>query len=76
MSGPMERSEHLAWCKRRALQYVEAGDLKQAVASMASDLGKHDDFRAIASSPLMLAGLGEAIRGDAGGVRRWVEGFN
>lgn len=72
----MERADHLAWCKRRALEYVDAGDLDQAVASMASDLSKHADFRAIAGSPLMLIGLGEAIRGDVPGVRRWVEGFN
>ena len=34
------RAEHLAWCKKRALEYVDAGDLLQAYTSMASDLGK------------------------------------
>lgn len=33
--------EHLAWCKQRALRYVEHGDLQGAFASMASDLRKH-----------------------------------
>jgi hypothetical protein len=30
----LTRDEHLAWCKRRALEYVGAGDLTHAVASM------------------------------------------
>ncbi|MGH3813435.1 MAG: hypothetical protein ACRDUV_13435 [Pseudonocardiaceae bacterium] len=37
------RAEHLAWCKQRALEYVDQGDLQNAFASMASDLGKHPD---------------------------------
>jgi hypothetical protein len=32
------RDEHLAWRKRRALEYVDADDLTSAVASMGSDL--------------------------------------
>ena len=39
----MTRQEHIKWCKDRALQYVEAGDLDNAYASMASDLGKHPE---------------------------------
>jgi len=37
----MTRDEHLAWCKQRALEYVDDGDLTGAFASMVSDLGKH-----------------------------------
>ena len=39
----MTRSEHLEWCKERALEYVDANDLSQAYTSMASDLGKHPE---------------------------------
>lgn len=39
----MTRAEHLAWCKERALAYVDVGDLNQAYASLASDLGKHEE---------------------------------
>jgi len=39
----MERSEHLRWCKTRALEYVKTGDLEEAFASMISDLGKHEE---------------------------------
>jgi hypothetical protein len=36
----MTRSEHIGWAKKRALEYLDAGDLQQACASMVSDLGK------------------------------------
>jgi hypothetical protein len=39
----MNREEHLEWCKKRALEYVEMGDLQQAVTSMLSDLEKHKE---------------------------------
>lgn len=39
----MTRAEHLYWCKKRALEYVEMGDTQQAFTSMASDLNKHPD---------------------------------
>lgn len=55
------RHEHMQWCKRRALECVDMGDLDGAYASMASDLGKHDETRGhIAISlgmSLMMAGL-------------------
>lgn len=37
------REEHLAWCKTRALEYVEKGDLPQALTSMGSDMSKHPE---------------------------------
>lgn len=39
----MSRSEHLAWCKKRALEYAEMNDLNNALISMMSDLGKHPE---------------------------------
>jgi len=39
----MTENEHLAWCKKRALEYVEQGDFPQALASMGSDLNKHPE---------------------------------
>ena len=41
----MTRDEHLAWCKWRALEYVEINDLQQAVISMMSDLDKHQETK-------------------------------
>ena len=41
--GDASRAEHLAWCKARALEYVDRGELNQALASFTSDLGKHPE---------------------------------
>jgi len=38
----MTAEEHLAWAKARAIEYVDANKLVQALASFISDLGKHD----------------------------------
>jgi hypothetical protein len=73
----MTRDEHLALCKRRALEYIDAGDLKNAVASMGSDLSKHPDTRAAADNPhLMAIGMLHVMQHDAPAVRRWITGFN
>jgi hypothetical protein len=65
------RAEHVRWCKERALEYLP-GDCASAVASMISDMGKHEEVRL---DPLLaMIGLMDAQRGpDA--ARRWIEGF-
>ena len=72
----MNRSEHLNWCKQRALEYVQSGDFSQAVASMLSDLGKHSETEGHIGielgSQMLFAGL---LNTDSE-VRKWVEGFN
>jgi hypothetical protein len=67
------RDEHLSWCKERALEYLDAGDLENAVASMSSDLSKHPETTC--DPFLMLSGAMDAQKGDAPAVRRWIEGF-
>lgn len=71
------RAEHVAWCKKRALEYVDRNDLSNAVTSMLSDLGKHSET-AVSPSNSVLASLGMmyVMDRDTAGVRRWVEGFN
>lgn len=67
------REEHLAWAKQRALEYVDAGELVNAVTSMGSDLDKHPE---LGCNPyLLMAGGLDAAKGDPVAVRRWVEGF-
>lgn len=48
------REEHMAWCKQRALQYLDTNDLTGAWASMASDLTKHPDT---ANHPGLMIGM-------------------
>ncbi len=70
----MTREEHLAWAKQRALEYLDRHDVVNAVASMISDLGKHDELKSLglAMGP---AGMMHALRADEREVRRWIEGF-
>ena len=76
MSGYGTRDEHLAWCKQRALAYVDRGDLKNALASMGSDMCKHPqtDTPAVAAI-LAMDGSHYVMSGDADGMRRLIEGF-
>jgi hypothetical protein len=75
----MTRAEHLAMCKKRALEYVDAGDPLQAYTSMASDLGKHPET---ANHPGIMLGMGMLMLPDQGrlgtaqGMRKFIEGFN
>ena len=69
------RAEHVEWCKQRALEYVDEGDLGQAVASMGSDMQKHPETNSISLPMLIIAGMMEIQRG-AAAVRHWINGFN
>jgi hypothetical protein len=66
--------EHIEWCKQRAMEYLNRGDLVNAVASMTSDLNKHNGTRNI-NAYILLLGAMRAQEQDADGVRRWIEGF-
>jgi uncharacterized membrane-anchored protein len=67
------RDEHLAWAKKRAIEYLDAGDLQNAVTSMGSDLDKHPELGC--NAYLLMAGAMDAQNGEREKVRRWIEGF-
>lgn len=71
----MTRDEHLAWCKKRALEYLDAGDLLEAFTSMGSDLSKHPELRNIGQM-MFPVGMLYVQQHDARQLRRWIEGFN
>ncbi len=71
----MTRAEHLEWCKQRALEYVDAGQLQNAFASMGNDLNKHDETR---DHPGIKLGLQMLIMGQLNApesMRRYIVGF-
>ena len=68
------RTEHLQWCKQRALEYLP-NDPDQAVTSMISDMGKHEETATPALPTLTMLGMMEIARGSEA-VKRWIEGFN
>lgn len=72
----MTRGEHLAWCKERALEYLDAGDITNAVTSMLSDLDKHPETRMKPGSVLVALGMQAMINQDAAAARRFIVGFN
>ena len=72
----MDRAEHLAWCKQRALEYADAGDLQNAYASMASDLNKHPDTTGHPAIQLGMVLLMSGNLKTTGDMRRFIEGFN
>ena len=75
MNELMTRAEHLAWAKERALEYVDAGDLNNAFASMCSDLRKHPDTKdhvgAGLGMMLLLGGRLSTVRE----MREFIDGF-
>lgn len=71
----MNRQEHVAWAKNRALEYVDRGDLQSAVASMITDMQKGPEPH----SPIALQlGVLELTMPGCGAdrIRHWIEGFS
>lgn len=72
----MTREEYLQWCKGRALEYVTKGDLKNAYASMASDLGKHEETK---GHPAIMLGMQLLMSGRLSTPKEmtdFINGFN
>jgi hypothetical protein len=72
----MTREQHVAWCKQRALECVDQGDTATALASVMSDLTKHEgtaDHAAIELG-MMLAMSGHLSTERE--MRDWIEGIN
>jgi hypothetical protein len=70
------RKDHMEWCKRRAIEYCDAGDTKKAIASLFSDLRKHPEtVGTLEIAGHMLVGLGISTKPPEV-VRDWIAGFN
>lgn len=68
------REEHLEWCKKRALEYLDQGDVRNAICSMMSDMRSHPETEGMNQAILAL-GLLIATREDMIEARRWIVGF-
>jgi hypothetical protein len=72
----MTYDEHIAWCKKRALEYLERGNVQEAFTSMLSDLSKHPETKIHVGSEI---GVGMMLIpgwiNNPVEVRRWIEGF-
>lgn len=72
----MTRQEHLKWCKKRALEYVDRGKLTDAWASMLSDLGKHPETAKHAGLELGMMMLMKGRLSSQDEMRKFILGFN
>lgn len=74
----MDRAEHLAWAKQRALEYADQGDTGNAIASLMQDLAGHPETaqscEVVTSLMTPLAMMGQFDR--PGELRKFIEGFN
>lgn len=72
----VSRADHLAWCKTRAMEYVENGDTQQAFSSMGSDLRKHPETKDHIGIELGMLQLLTGELKTPAAMRRFIEGFN
>lgn len=76
MTKTTSRAEHLAWCKKRALEYCDIGDPSQVFSSMASDLRKHPETESHAAITLGMMMLMNGHLDTPEKMRKFIEGFN
>ena len=72
----MTREEHLNWCKERALEYVEKGDVTNAYASMVSDLNKHPETSGHPAIELGVMLMMSQNLNTKDEMKKFIEGFN
>lgn len=70
------RAEHLAWCKQRALEYIDRGDTTNGLTSMFSDLEKHPETKGHKGSEIGFMLMMNGSLSSVADARRFVEGFN
>lgn len=71
----MTRQEHLQWCKNRALELLNLGDISQAAASFMSDMRKHPETESgieLVKALIMM----ELMSPNKESMRRCINGFN
>ena len=72
----MTRTEHVEWCKKRALKYVDNGDLENAYVSMCSDLGKHEETAGHVAIGLGMQLMMIGQLNTPHEMRKFIEGFH
>jgi hypothetical protein len=71
----VNRDEHLRWCKRRANEYLDRGDVSSAINSFLSDCSKHPETANIPLHPMchpMVRVVGDSVEE----ARKFINGWN
>jgi len=72
----MNRQEHLDWCKTRAIQILNKGNVTGAYASFVSDMNKHDELKnhiALEMGTMLLFSGNLSTDSE---MKNFIEGFN
>ena len=72
----MTRQEHLSWCKKRAFEYCDAGNIQEAATSFMSDMSKHDETKDHAALGMMAMMLCSGALSTQMEMRKFIDGFN
>jgi len=72
----ISRHKHVAWCKKRALEILDGGDLIGAYTSMVSDLKKHTETKDHIAIGLGMGLLMSKKLETSKSMRNFIEGFN
>ena len=72
----ISRSEYLQWCKDRANEYINNGDLTQAFASFQSDMRKHIETMYHISLELGIMLLASGNLSTQNQMKEWIDGTN
>jgi hypothetical protein len=70
------REEHLGFCKKRALQYLEYGKVRDAFSSINSDLQSHPETKDHPGITLGMMQLMDGKLNTCEEMRKFIEGFN
>ena len=72
-----DRQTHLQWCKDRAKEHLEKGDIANGMASFMSDMGKHEETAKTMNNGLSKMICMQALMSNnAQECIRCVDGFN
>jgi len=72
----MDRTQHLAWAKQRALEYVDQGKTQEAFASMISDLRKHRELEGHMGIQMGMMLMAKGHLSTPETMRNHIEGYN
>ena len=70
----MTREQHLQWCKSRAFEYLDQGNIPLAMASFSTDMSKH---RETMGNIEMVEGMQRFVEGQLttpADMRKYIEG--
>ena len=72
----MTVEEHLEWCKKRALEYIDRGQVDEGLTSMMSDMSKHPETNNPGLNQLTLGLMMVGSLSTPEQARKHINGYN